>query len=88
MDIESLIAAKNEGLQVLLVFEGNRPDRPIIIDVLSSLVDGIYGSETKSVPEDLVLDMDETQDITLNGKKLYSPGRTKLSSNAAKQALP
>lgn len=87
MDIESLVSAKNEGLQVLLVFEDNRPDRPIIIDVLSSLMDGIYGSETKSGQEDLVLDMDETQDITLNGKKIILTGQEEIVLKCGKASI-
>ena len=87
MDIESLIAAKNEGLQVLLVFEDNRPDRPIIVDVLSSLMDGIYGSESRSKQEDLVLDVDETQDITLNGKKIIFTGQEEIVLKCGKASI-
>nr|WP_319392414.1 DUF6484 domain-containing protein [uncultured Desulfobacter sp.] len=87
MDIESLVSAKNEGLQVLLVFEDNRPDRPIIIDVLSSLMDGIYGSETRAVQEDLALDMGETQDITLNGKKIIFTGQEEIVLKCGKASI-
>lgn len=87
MDIESLVSAKDEGLQVLLVFEDNRPDRPIIIDVLSSLMDGISGSGTKSEQEDLVLGMDETQDITLNGKKIIFTGQEEIVLKCGKASI-
>nr|WP_321400697.1 DUF6484 domain-containing protein [uncultured Desulfobacter sp.] len=87
MDIESLVSAKNKGLQVLLVFEDNRPDRPIIIDVLSSLMDGIYGQESRSEQEDLVLDMDETQDITLNGKKIIFTGQEEIVLKCGKASI-
>lgn len=87
MNIESLVSAKDEGLQVLLVFEDNRPDRPIIIDVLSSLMDGISGSGTKSEQEDLVLDMDETKDITLNGKKIIFSGQEEIVLKCGKASI-
>lgn len=87
MDIESLVSAKDEGLQVLLVFEDNRPDRPIIIDVLSSLMDGISGSGIKSEQEDLVLDMDETQDISLNGKKIIFSGQEEIVLKCGKASI-
>nr|WP_319490548.1 DUF6484 domain-containing protein [uncultured Desulfobacter sp.] len=87
MDIESLVSAQNEGLKVLLVFEDNRPDRPIIIDILSSLMDGIYGSETRSEREDLVLNMDETQDMTLNGKRIIFTGQEEIVLKCGKASI-
>ena len=87
MDIESLVSAKDQGLQVLLVFEDNRPDRPIIIDVLSSLMDSISESGTRTVQEDLILNMDETQDITLNGKKIIFTGQEEIVLKCGKASI-
>ncbi|MCP4114955.1 MAG: hypothetical protein GY737_06025 [Desulfobacteraceae bacterium] len=55
VDIDSLKLAEKNSVQILLVFENNNPELPIIIDILSSLIDEITTLETNK-PDDIIVD--------------------------------
>ncbi len=64
VDIESLKLAEKDSLQVLLVFENNDPELPIIIDLLSSLIDDI------STIDGTTLETKEPDDIIVDGRRM------------------
>lgn len=57
VDIEALKLAEKKSFQVLLVFENNDPDLPIIIDLLSSHDDTTLETHPETnEPDDIIVD--------------------------------
>jgi hypothetical protein len=53
-----------EGREVLLAFDNNDPQRPIIVDTMYSLIDDIAEHSTA------VLETDIPREVTINGKRI------------------
>lgn len=60
VDIESLRYAEKNHVKILLVFENNDPKLPIIVDIISSLIDNIADVDNASIeiekPDDIFID--------------------------------
>ena len=73
--------AASSQLEVLLVFENNDPEQPIIIDTLHSLIDEI----TKSPP--MELQGDESKDVTVDGKRITFDAREQIELRCGKASI-
>lgn len=51
LDRKELLKKENTGREVLLIFEGGNPDKPIIIGMLESVIDDIVAMQIEPEPE-------------------------------------
>jgi len=77
---EDLRRAASGGRDVLLVFENNDPLRPVIIDTLSSFTDEIVEAE-------LDLQVDEPEDVTVDGRKITFDARDQIVLRCGKASI-
>jgi hypothetical protein len=61
---ETLRKGNPTGREVLLAFENNDPRLPIIVDTMYSLIEEI------TEPATAVIEAEEPQDVTINGKRI------------------
>ena len=87
VDIESLKLAKKNSWQIFLVFENNNPKLPIIIDMLSSLIDNISDTDTLKKSSDFTLDVEEPKDVTLEGKRLFFDAKEEIVLKCGKSSI-
>lgn len=73
--------AASSKREVLLVFENNDPERPIIIDTLHSLIDEI----TESPP--IELQTDESKDMTVDGKRITFNAKEQIELRCGKASI-
>ncbi len=79
--LENLRSAASAEQEVLLVFEKNDPDLPIIIDTLGSLVDEIMESSTVAVDEKM------PKDVTIDGKKVTLDAKEEIVLRCGKTSI-
>ncbi len=72
-------AASNQD--VLLVFENNDPSRPVIIDAISSLVDGIVEDEA------LDLHVKEPKDVKIDGERITFNAKEQIEIKCGKASI-
>lgn len=87
MTIETLKRAQKKSWEILLVFENSNPDQPIIIDVLSSLIDDISDAEDDAGSSDVILTAEETQDVTIDGKRVAFNAHEKIVLTCGKASI-
>ena len=81
VNLKMLRHAASADQDVLLVFENNDPELPIIIDTLYSLVDKI----TESPP--MELRVDESKDVTVDGKRITFDAREQIELRCGKASI-
>ena len=81
IQFQVLQQAASSQLEVLLVFENNDPEQPIIIDTLHSLIDEI----TESPP--MELQVDESKDVTVDGKRITFDAREQIELRCGKASI-
>lgn len=87
MDIESLKLAQKNSLQILLAFENNNPKLPVIIDMLSSLIDNISDSDVSKKSSDFALDVEELEDVTMDGKRVVFNAKEEIVLKCGKSSI-
>ncbi|MCP4670071.1 MAG: DUF2345 domain-containing protein [Desulfobacula sp.] len=86
-DIESLKLAKKNSSKILLAFENNNPRLPVIIDILSSLIDNISDSDNLKKPLDFALDVEEPKDVTIDGKRVVFDAKEEIVLKCGKSSI-
>ena len=81
LQFQLLQQAASSQLEVLLVFENNDPKRPIIIDILHSLIDEI----TESPP--MELQAEESEDVTVDGKRITFDAKEQVELRCGKASI-
>ena len=61
---ETIRIGNPEGREVLLAFENMNPQRPIIIDIIYSLIEEV------AAPAAVILEAEESQNVTIDGKRI------------------
>ena len=79
--LEILRQAASAGKEVLLVFENNNSELPIIIDTIYSLVDQIMESPT------VVLDTERPKDVMVDGKRVAFDAREEIVLRCGKASI-
>ena len=86
-NIESLRLAEKNSKELLLVFENNDPEFPIIIDILSSLIDDIFDADDKNKSSDFMLDAEEMKDVTIDGKRVTFNAKEEIVLMCGKSSI-
>ena len=81
LQLQLMQQAASSQLEVLLVFENNDPEQPIIIDTLHSLIDEI----TESPP--MELQVEESTDVTVDGKRITFDAREQIELRCGKASI-
>jgi len=79
--LEILRQAASAGKEVLLVFENNDPELPIIIDILYSLVDEITESST------IALETEKPKDVLIDGKQVIFDAKEEIVLRCGKASI-
>lgn len=80
--LQQAVSSKHE---VLLAFENNDPNRPIIIDMIHSLIDEI----TEAPPMELQVDesKDVAKDVTVDGKRITFNAKEQIELRCGKSSI-
>ena len=81
LQLQLLQQAASSQREVLLVFENNDPEQPIIIDTLHSLIDEI----AESPP--MELQVDESKDVTVDGKRITFDAGEQIELRCGKASI-
>ena len=81
VNLKMLRHAASADQDVLLVFENNDPELPIIVDTLYSLLDEITEFPT------VALDMERPKDITIDGKRVTFDAREEIVLRCGKASI-
>ena len=81
VDIESLHYAKNTHVEVLLAFENNDPKLPIIIDMISSLIDNIADADNSPI------EIEKPNDIYVDGKRVTFDAKEEIVLRCGKASI-
>jgi hypothetical protein len=81
LKLENLRYAASADQEVLLVFEKNDPDLPIIIDTLGSLVDEIMELSTVAVDDNM------HKDVTIDGEKVTLDAKEEVVFRCGKASI-
>lgn len=79
--LERLNQAASVGQEILLVFENNDPELPIIIDTLYSLLDEITKSST------ITLEAERPEDVTVDGKRVAFDAKEEIVLRCGKASI-
>ena len=79
--LEILRQAASAGKEVLLVFENNDPELPIILDTLHSLVDEITESST------IALETERPKDVLIDGKRVTFDAKEEIVLRCGKSSI-
>ena len=80
-NLKMLRHAASAAQDILIAFENNDPELPIIIDVLSSLVDDIIESST------VALDIERPKDVLIDGKRVTFDAREQIELRCGKASI-
>ena len=80
-DMNTLRKAATAGQGVLIVFENNDPELPIIVDTLHSLVDEITGSTA------VALDMEEPKNVLIDGERVTFDAKKEIVLRCGKASI-
>jgi len=78
---EALSKGNPAGREVLLVFENNDPNHPIIVDTLYSLIDEIVE------PSSDVFDTEMPQEVTMDGKRISFDAENEIVLRCGKASI-
>jgi hypothetical protein len=67
--------------QILLVFENNNPELPIIVDTLYSLLDEVSESTT------IAVDMEEPKDVLIDGERITFDAKKEIVLRCGKASI-
>jgi hypothetical protein len=81
VNIESLRYAKKNHVKILLAFENNDPKLPIIVDMISSLVDNI--ADTNNAP----IEIEKPDDIFIDGKRVIFDAKEEIVLRCGKASI-
>jgi len=81
LQLQLLEQAASSQLEVLLVFENNDPKRPVIIDILHSLIDEITESPS------MELQAEESEDVTVDGRRITFDAREQIELRCGKARI-
>ncbi len=81
VEIQVLQQAVSSRSEVLLVFENNDPERPIIIDIIHSFLDEI----TEAPP--MELQVDEANDVKVDGKRITFDAKEQIELRCGKSSI-
>jgi len=81
INLKKLSHAASADQDVLLVFENNNPELPIIIDTLSSLVDDIVDSTT------IALEAEKPDDVMVDGKRVTFDAKEEIVLRCGKASI-
>lgn len=78
---KTLCKGNPAGREVLLAFENNDPQHPIIVDTMYSLIDEITEPATTS------LEVDEPQEVTMDGKRISFEAENEIVLKCGKASI-
>jgi len=81
LNLEELQQVATANQEVLLLFENNDPHRPIIIDLLHSMIDDIAESSA------LDLEMQAPQDVSIDGKTITFDAKEQIVLRCGKASI-
>jgi len=81
MKVETLCQAASASKEVLLAFENNDPELPIIIDILYSLVNEIADAST------IALETERPKDIMIDGKRVTFDAKEEIVLRCGKASI-
>jgi Domain of unknown function (DUF6484) len=81
VDIESLRYAENNHVKILLAFENNDPKLPIIVDMISSLIDNI--ADDNNAP----IEIEKPDDIFVDGKRVTFDAKEEIVLRCGKASI-
>lgn len=79
--MQKLNASEPSRREVLLAFESNDPERPIIIDTMHSLLD-----EVAEATDD-VLEVKKPEDVLIDGKRITFDAREEIELRCGKSSI-
>ncbi len=79
--ITTLRRAATDGREALLLFENNDPNRPIILDVMHSLLDEI------TAQSGLVLEAQKLDDVVVDGKRIVYSAKEEIVLRCGKASV-
>lgn len=79
--MESLQDAAHSNKEVLLVFENNDPERPIIIDILYSPIDDLLAASAVTVVTD------KPDDVLMDGKRMVFDAKEEIVLRCGKGSI-
>lgn len=82
LQLHLLQQAASSKREVLLVFENNEPDRPIIIDMLHSLIDEIAESQQPTE-----FQADESDEVTVDGRRISFNAGEQIELRCGKSSI-
>ena len=81
VDIESLRYAKNNHVEVLLAFENSDSKLPIIVDMISSLIDNIADADNAPI------EIEKPDDIFVDGKRVIFDAKEEIVLRCGKASI-
>jgi hypothetical protein len=81
VDIGSLRYAQKNHVKILLVFENSDPKLPIIVDMISSLIDNI--ADVDNAP----IEIEKPDDIFVDGKRLIFDAKEEIVFRCGKASI-
>ena len=81
VDIESLRYAQKSQVKILLAFENNNPKLPIIIDMISSLIDSIADADKAPI------EIEKPDDIYVDGKRVTFDAKEEIVLRCGKASI-
>ncbi len=79
--LKTLSQAASAGQEVLLVFENNDPELPIIIDTMHSLLDDI------SEPPAITLEAEKPEDVVVDGRRVTFDAKEEIVLRCGKASI-
>lgn len=79
--LKTLSQAASAGQEVLLVFENNDPELPIIIDTMHSMLDDISESST------IVLEAGKPEDVVVDGRRVTFYAKEEIVLRCGKASI-
>ncbi|MCP4117537.1 MAG: DUF2345 domain-containing protein [Desulfobacteraceae bacterium] len=72
-------------LEVLLVFENNNPERPVIVDILCSGLE--EGNSNANTPEEIRLDREKPEEVEVDGRKITFTAKEEIVLRCGKSSI-